>query len=237
MTDLAKADPKVMQVADDLVVGAMDFPGAKDIAARLKKTIPPQLLDDGQGADKDTQLAQAQGQLQRVTQEAQALNAHAQQVEQQAQQLAQENAQLKAAQQSKAQELQLKVAHEQAQQELERLKIQLEAEKLALERAKVQMELHEKQVALQPAIDAQAQAAQIETLHALHAQMVALQEHLAQTLQAVTAAEAARQQPKTFALHRDAAGTLVGEVHDQAGQVVRRLALARSGNGYQGEVG
>jgi hypothetical protein len=43
-----------------------------------------------------------------------------------------------------------------------------------------------------------------------------------------------RQAPKTLALHRDAAGTLVGEVHDQAGQVVRRVALARTADGYEG---
>ena len=242
MAELAKGDPKVMQVADDLVVSQMDFPMAKEIAARLKKTIPPQLLDDGQGADKDTQLAQAQGQLQRVTQEAQALNAHAQQVEQQAQQLAQENQQLKAQAQSKQQEmtvkqdeLALKAQHEQATQELDRLKLQLEADKLALERARVQMELHEKQIGLLPAIDGQVQQTQIDTLATMHQQLLALQAHLGETLAALAQVEAERRAPKTLALHRDAGGTLVGEVQDHTGQVVRRLALARHGTGFQGE--
>jgi hypothetical protein len=40
-----------MQVADDLVVGKWTpWPA---ILPRLKKTIPPQLLDDEKGADKD----------------------------------------------------------------------------------------------------------------------------------------------------------------------------------------
>jgi hypothetical protein len=170
LSDLAKADPKVMQVADDLVVSQMDFPMAKEIAGRLKKTIPPQLLDDGQGADKDTQLAQAQGQLQRVTQEAQALNAHAQQVEQALQQAQQELAALKMQAQSqaadvatkrdelqlKAQEAQLRAQLDQQHVELEHLKLQLDAEKLALERLKIQRALAQGQAATPAAQDTSA---------------------------------------------------------------------------------
>lgn len=228
MTDLAKGDPKIMQVADDLIVGQMDFPGAKDIAARLKKTIPPQLLDDERGADKDTQLAQAHGQLQRVSQEAQALNAHAQQVEAQAQQLAQENAQLKAQAESKAQELvakreelqlkaqeaALKAQVEQQKLELEQLKVQLDAERLALERLKIQSELACTQAETQAAQDTTATQAQTQALVQTTAEhILALQAALAQTLALLQTQEAARQTPKTITMHRDAAGQLVGTVH------------------------
>ncbi len=242
LTELAKTDPKIMQVADDLVIGTSDIVGAKDIAKRLKKTIPPQLLDDSQGADTDTQLAQAAGQVQRLTQETQALNAHAQQVEQALQQTQQENAQLKAEAQRQAldlgarrEETQLKAQQEAAKQAIEREKLQLDAARLALERAQVQMALHEKQVALQPAIDAQAQQTGLATVQALQAQLAAMHATLEASLQILLADAAARQAPKTLTLHREASGTLVGAVHDPSGQVVRRLALARTADGYTGE--
>jgi hypothetical protein len=220
MTDLAKADPKIMQVADDLVVSQMDFPLAKDIAARLKKTIPAELLADDSGADKDTQLAQAQGQLQRVAQEAKALNAHAQAVEGQAQQLAQENQQLKAQAESKTQdlaakrdELALKAQLEQQKIELENVKLQLDAERLALERLKVQSELACTQSETQAAQDTTATQAQAQALVQTTAEhILALQAALAQTLALLQTQEATRQAPKTITMHRDAAGQLVGTV-------------------------
>jgi hypothetical protein len=244
LTELAKADPKIMQVADDLVIAQSDIVGAKDIAKRLKKTIPPQLLDDAQGADKDTQLAQAQGQAQHFQQEAQALNAHAQQVEGQAQGLAQENQQLKAEAQRQALDLlarredtQLKAQAEQAKLALERDKLALDAERLALERAKVQMDLHKTQVELQPLVDQQQeQHLSLATVAALLQQLETMQTTVQHSLQVLLADAADRQAPKTLTMQRDAQGTLVGAVHDQAGQVVRRLALARTAAGYEGEV-
>lgn len=227
LTDLAKTDAKIMQVADDLVVGQMDFPMAKELAARLKKTIPPQLLDDGQGADKDTQIAQLTGQAQRFQQEAQALNAHAQQVEQALQQAQQETAQLKAqaAQQGqdlavKQAELQLKAQDQaaraqdaQADQELDRLKLELDAEKLVLERLKVQAELAKTQAETQAAQTTTAtQEATGSLTTQMAAQMLALQEALAQTLAVLVAGEQSRQAPKRITMSRDAAGQLVGTV-------------------------
>lgn len=38
--------PQMAQVAPDLIVASQDWPGAKDISERLKKTIPPGLLDE-----------------------------------------------------------------------------------------------------------------------------------------------------------------------------------------------
>ncbi len=260
LTELAKADPKIMQVADDLVIAQSDIVGAKDIAKRLKKTIPPQLLDDTQGADKDTQLAQASGQVQRLTQETQALNAHAQQLEQALQAAQQANAQLQAAAQSNAgeieakrTELELKIAHEQAQQELDRMKLALDAQKLALERATVQVDLRAKGIELrqleqhQDTFEEDANMRGIDRLTQLEdhgqalaahgQQLAAVLTQIAASLAALQAESAARQAPKRLALHRGADGTLVGEVQDAQGQVVRRLALARTAAGYTGEVG
>jgi hypothetical protein len=46
--------PKLMEVAGDLVVESMDFPGADKIAARLKKTMPAELTkDDSEGDESE----------------------------------------------------------------------------------------------------------------------------------------------------------------------------------------
>ena len=46
MIQTAKAWPKLMDVAGDKVIAAMDWPGATEIAERVKKTLPPGLTDD-----------------------------------------------------------------------------------------------------------------------------------------------------------------------------------------------
>jgi Phage P22-like portal protein len=45
MIDLVRGYPQMAQVAGDLMVKNMDWPGASEIAERLKKTLPPQLQD------------------------------------------------------------------------------------------------------------------------------------------------------------------------------------------------
>lgn len=56
---LVQAAPQMMQVVMDLLVRNMDWPGAAEIADRLKKMLPPQLQDQDEGADIPPQ-AQAQ---------------------------------------------------------------------------------------------------------------------------------------------------------------------------------
>ncbi len=46
MVDLTKAYPQIAQFAGDLMVKNMDWPGSQEIADRLKKMLPPQLIDD-----------------------------------------------------------------------------------------------------------------------------------------------------------------------------------------------
>lgn len=46
MLELVKAFPQIMTVAGDQVVDQMDWPGARLIAGRLKKALPPELQDD-----------------------------------------------------------------------------------------------------------------------------------------------------------------------------------------------
>ena len=43
---IAQYMPQVAQIAPDLIVKAMQFPGSREVAERLEKTLPPELLDD-----------------------------------------------------------------------------------------------------------------------------------------------------------------------------------------------
>lgn len=60
MVELAKVFPQILEVAGDLVASNLDWPGADKLAARLKKLIPPGIIED----DEDDEQAQAQKQAQ-----------------------------------------------------------------------------------------------------------------------------------------------------------------------------
>jgi hypothetical protein len=82
--DLVRAVPQITPLIYDIFIGNMDFPGAQAIAERLRKTIPPNLLEQKGGEEqmamqlqqaiqqiqKDKQIIQVmQEQLQKVMQE------------------------------------------------------------------------------------------------------------------------------------------------------------------------
>lgn len=54
MISMAQSYPQLMQFAGDKVVKSMDWPGADDIAERLKKSMPPELVagEDGEEEEK-----------------------------------------------------------------------------------------------------------------------------------------------------------------------------------------
>lgn len=60
MLDLSKSIPQIGQAAPDLVVKSLDVPGAQDMAERLRKTLPPGLVDDGKGGPQLPPEVQAQ---------------------------------------------------------------------------------------------------------------------------------------------------------------------------------
>ena len=70
MMDAIQVWPQLMGVAGDLIAKAQDWPGADKLAERLKKTIPPQFLeDDEQGSGLGVtpeQLQEMQQQLQQL---------------------------------------------------------------------------------------------------------------------------------------------------------------------------
>jgi hypothetical protein len=67
MMDLTKAYPQIAQVAGDLIVKNMDWPGAQDIAERLKKTLPPGIADDPTSKNQPVP-PQIQAQMQQMNQ-------------------------------------------------------------------------------------------------------------------------------------------------------------------------
>lgn len=92
---LAKADPQVLPIMGDVIVGTMDFPGSSEAAERFKVMLPPQIqaLIAAQESKQDPALAAAQAKVQQITQQAQQAVAA---VQQQGKNALDENAKLKA---------------------------------------------------------------------------------------------------------------------------------------------
>lgn len=87
MMQLTQSAPQFLQVAGDIMVRNMDWPGAQEIADRLKKMLPPQLQD--QADDLPPEIQNAMQQIQQGQQQLQ--QGHAQ-LMQMSQELAQEKA-------------------------------------------------------------------------------------------------------------------------------------------------
>lgn len=120
-----QSQPELMQVAGDLMFKYMDFPGAQALSERIKKTIPPQLLDEN--AD-DPQVAS-------LTQENE--------------QLKQAMAAMQTELQSKQAEMEIKVMSEQNDVQESQTKNQIEVAKLQLEQQKMAHEFELKRAELQ----------------------------------------------------------------------------------------
>lgn len=65
MLDLARSLPNAMQVALDLLVRNMDWPGASEIADRIKKSLPPNITQDDE--DQAPLPPQVQQQMQQMS--------------------------------------------------------------------------------------------------------------------------------------------------------------------------
>lgn len=75
MMDAIQVWPDLMSIAGDLVAKAQDWPGAEKLAERLKKTVPPQFLEEGEEGglgitpEQLQQMQQALGELQKENEE------------------------------------------------------------------------------------------------------------------------------------------------------------------------
>lgn len=58
MLQIGQSYPPFFQIGADIVVSQMDFPGARELAERFKKMLPPQLQDQKQGPEVDPQQMQ-----------------------------------------------------------------------------------------------------------------------------------------------------------------------------------
>jgi hypothetical protein len=146
LVQLAQAVPQIAQVAPDLLAALQDFDGAEELARRLKKTVPPELLDEpGAQAKPEDMVVRLQAQLTQMGQQLQQLNAFGQQAEQQLEQLAQEKQQLTQDQSLKVAEIQLKEREIALKEREVALKAQAEAAHAALERDKLALEARAQQ--------------------------------------------------------------------------------------------
>jgi hypothetical protein len=75
MVQFGQAWPRLMDIAGDKVVKAMDWPGADDIAERIKRSIPTELRGDEEGEQQAPQIPPE------VQQAVQQMQAHIQQLE------------------------------------------------------------------------------------------------------------------------------------------------------------
>lgn len=69
MVELARVFPEILQVAGDLVAKNLDWPGAEELAERLRKLIPPGIIKEDE-EDVDPQQQQLQQQQQQMQQQA-----------------------------------------------------------------------------------------------------------------------------------------------------------------------
>jgi len=83
MLEMARAAPQIMQAAPDIIAKNMDWPGAQEIAERLKKTLPPGLADDKNSKDIPPQI---QAQMQQMSQMVEALTKQLNQLNQEKEQ-------------------------------------------------------------------------------------------------------------------------------------------------------
>lgn len=135
MTALFQAAPNLAAIGADLWVANQDWPGADELASRLKKMVPPELLEE-QGNDPQAQAQQMQAALQQAQQAMQQMQQQLMLAQQQLQEVAQQ------AQQSgaKVEELarQLDVAKAQAQLTKQGAQVEIDRAQALLEIAQAQ---------------------------------------------------------------------------------------------------
>ena len=69
MIEMVKAFPGFAQIAGDLVVGNMDWPGAKEMQTRIRKSLPPGLVEEKEGADIPDEVKAKIGQMEQMIQQ------------------------------------------------------------------------------------------------------------------------------------------------------------------------
>lgn len=121
MMELLRAFPQAAPVIGDLVAKNLDWPGADDIAKRLKAMLPPALQDN----EEDEIPPQVKMMIEQGKQQIEQMTIAIQQMQQ-------ENAQLKQQIENKQLEMSVKSGETQQKAELDRMNAQLKARELGL---------------------------------------------------------------------------------------------------------
>lgn len=107
MTQIAQSVPTVIQQAGDIILEQFDMPGADRLSKRLKKFLPPGIVEEDDD-DPESKLAAMQGQMQQLEQALQSADAMMDQVEQVLKETQDENQMLKVQNANKQAEVQQK---------------------------------------------------------------------------------------------------------------------------------
>jgi len=142
MAQMVQAYPELMRLGGDILLQNQDWPGADDLAQRLKKTIPPEVLEHAEG-DPAQHVQQLQAHVQQTAQQLQALNAYAEQCEQALRQTQQELEGLKAQQALKHAEVAMKQQAGQQEAQLQQLEVELKHAELAVKREEIRVKQQE----------------------------------------------------------------------------------------------
>ena len=147
LTEIVKSQPQLMPMIGDLLFRSLDFPYSDQIAARMKKMLPPQLQDQNDNG------AKLQQQLMQATQALQMMQA-------QMQELGQENMQLKAGAQEKMAKVEV---DREAKVRALALEDAVAKEEARIAREKAERELSLKEWIAQREIEIKRQVAQADT--------------------------------------------------------------------------
>jgi hypothetical protein len=216
MAQMTQANPNLWGVIGDLLVKNMDWPGADEMAKRMRATIPPEILQDDENGEADPQM-----QLQQMQQQMQEMQAGIEQMSEVGQQLEAENAQLNEIingkvieQEIKEMEAQLKKYDIDSKSEAANIKNQLDQSKLGLDAQ--QLELSRFEAESQVQLDAANAGSQAAGNDMMLQQMQQMQAELAQSTEqygamlAATLAEIAK--PRGMTIETDENGDIIGGV-------------------------
>jgi hypothetical protein len=82
MVEIARVNPAIMQIAGDLIIKAMDWDGADEIAERMKKMLPPQLqAQEGEDGEQKQLPPEVQAMIEQGKQQIDMLTKQVQELE------------------------------------------------------------------------------------------------------------------------------------------------------------
>lgn len=228
MVQLAQANPQMMQVAGDLMLRNMDWPGADQIADRLKAAIPPEIRGPEEGEPGADIPPEIRAQMQQMQQQyEQQLAEASQMIEAMQPRLAEAEAQARD-KSAEAAKRELEGAAKQGEQALKRGELAIKSEELRVKRFEAEtkrLDLQIKAHEIQSRIDqmqaetaeTQAGTAQTEGINELLGQLMQSSQAMSQTealmaglAREVQALEAKLLLPKEIALIRGPDGRVAG---------------------------